>query len=225
MAIPSPFSAGFPLKSTGSYNSRIETIINSDKNYILLGFKGGFPLQAEELNEIQEQFFVQQTLTQKMINNWIKEDSDTGPGWDGVTPLSPGLITRVGRRVTLNPGWILIKDPDFLGGFGYWIYNNTTKTISSIPTTPNLIYGISVKYEVIDCDDDSTLRDSIGGSTTVFGTEACGADRIKISVVDGIVASTSIPTTGTVFLPLLTVIEDTDNSIQTINGYTIPETV
>ena len=57
MSIPSPFSAGFPLKPT-PFKSRTEQHLNNSKNYFAVAFKPGFPLQASELNEIQEIFYV-----------------------------------------------------------------------------------------------------------------------------------------------------------------------
>lgn len=73
-------NASSPLDDT-PYNSRLaehqiapqtELPQNSNaSNYVLLGFRPGLPLQAAELNEIQENFFMQQSLTTTMTHNWI----------------------------------------------------------------------------------------------------------------------------------------------------------
>jgi len=87
-------SPSFPLE-TSPYNSRVEdeisttNITNSDpKNYQFVAFRPGFPLQGSELNEIQEHFQLQMSLTINMMNNWIV--SGSGPMWrDGIATL-PG---------------------------------------------------------------------------------------------------------------------------------------
>ena len=75
----------FPL-SPGPHSSRVEgNIATNDeftskpKNYQSVAFTPGFPLQASELNEIQENFQLQMTLTIAMMNNWIT--SGVGPMW------------------------------------------------------------------------------------------------------------------------------------------------
>lgn len=123
MTIPAPFRSPLPF-SVQPFYSRIETQkdINNIKNYYGIAFNPGFPLQASELNEIQEIFYLQQTLTQDMISRWGGNEistknrditnettwnadktaqiensgwklTSTGPGWQGCTPLDYGQIT------------------------------------------------------------------------------------------------------------------------------------
>ena len=79
----------FPL-SPAPYNSRVESqeldigieegdIVDDPKNYQFIAFRPGFPLQASELNEIQEHFQMQLTLSIAMMHNWIT--SGTGRHW------------------------------------------------------------------------------------------------------------------------------------------------
>ena len=84
----------FPL-SPEPHLSRIEDNIttNNDflskpKNYQSVAFIPGFPLQASELNEIQENFQLQMTLTIAMMNNWIT--SGAGPMWRNPNQAKPG---------------------------------------------------------------------------------------------------------------------------------------
>jgi len=89
----------FPL-STDPYNSRVEEqelswATNSDgligrnaKNYQFIGFRPGFPLQASELNEMQEHFQMQMSLYISMMHNWIT--SGPGPLWSGYDSSSAG---------------------------------------------------------------------------------------------------------------------------------------
>ena len=94
-----PFYGGgdpsFPL-SEGPYHSRVEnqrinfsggTDFDRAKNYQFLGFRPGFALQASELNEIQEHFQMQLTLSISMMNNWIT--SGGGFMWTGANTNSP----------------------------------------------------------------------------------------------------------------------------------------
>ena len=67
----------------------------------MLAFNPGYALQAAELNEIQELFFVNQNLTQRMNANWIRINSGqttafTAPFWEGLIPLKPEyvIVTR-----------------------------------------------------------------------------------------------------------------------------------
>ena len=113
-----PLSGTFPLANE-PYYSRINSaeIVpvdgNNSKNYKLVAFRPGVALQASELNEIQENFMMQMTLTMNMYHNWITSgtpnywgtsvDSNTlsigdggygdnaisAPGWLGTTPLYP----------------------------------------------------------------------------------------------------------------------------------------
>ena len=89
----------FPMTDT-PYGSRLASQIalpiserQNTKNYHLLGFAPQRALQAEDLNEIQERFMVNNTLTQQMWSNWNSfnnmQTCEFGPGWFGTTPLYP----------------------------------------------------------------------------------------------------------------------------------------
>jgi len=73
----------FPL-SMPPYNSRAESqelVFDGGedipKNYQFLAFRPGFPLQASELNEMQEHFQMQLTLSITMMHNWITSGVST----------------------------------------------------------------------------------------------------------------------------------------------------
>tara|TARA_Y100000034_G_scaffold96222_1_gene117115 strand:+ start:141 stop:1133 length:993 start_codon:yes stop_codon:yes gene_type:complete len=125
----------FPLASAQNrpYNSRVEDEISfgdgesniNPKNYQFVGFRPGFPLQASELNEIQEHYQMQLTLTINMMNNWIT--SGAGPMWrdgrlgypgdgsmDGEAPPNTGFgvggmpnggVGHVEQFAISGPGW------------------------------------------------------------------------------------------------------------------------
>tara|TARA_Y100000034_G_C6898747_1_gene414973 strand:+ start:377 stop:1315 length:939 start_codon:yes stop_codon:yes gene_type:complete len=81
-------------------------------NYVLHGFRPGFPLQAAELNEIQEQFIMQQSLTISMMHNWIT--SSYSSMWDealsnllsATNNLPEGLGDGGNAELAISaPGW------------------------------------------------------------------------------------------------------------------------
>ena len=78
----------WPL-TPGDYFSRVEGdeiefegALDQDraKNYQMVAFKPGYALQASELNEIQEHFQMQLTLSISMMHNWITSGST--PIWN-----------------------------------------------------------------------------------------------------------------------------------------------
>lgn len=120
MPIPLPFKQNLPLSVTPFYSRiQLQKDTTNIKNYYGVAFNPGYPLQASELNEMQEIFYIQQTLTQEMISSWggneipsknaefistwlpAKTDeiensgwkrTSTGPGWEGCTPLNYNQI-------------------------------------------------------------------------------------------------------------------------------------
>lgn len=191
MAIPSPFSSGFPL-SNDPFRSRTETQLNASKNYYGLAFKAGYPLQASELNEMQEIFYVQSTL-----NNLLPTQTGWTAGtvpWNGCTPYNVSLISSAGTNsitATAGVGWYLVESVNVNGGLGVWVYNSTSQTIVSgftgaTGTTGD--YGMFVSPTVIYCTtnttagvtQDRTIQDS-HNMNIINGP--CGADRLKLDIV------------------------------------------
>lgn len=189
MTIPSPFLPQFPL-SAAPFKSRVESNIDNAKNYFAVAFKPGFPLQASELNEMQEIFYTQQTLSNKLqTTGW------TGAvPWNGSTPLQKGLITfGLTGPITVGAGWYLIQSESFNGGIGVWAYNSTNRgiTTSHVENSPNAFdtkYGFAVKTTTIQCantgtpssTEDVTLQDQ--SNFNVIGGP-CGAARLKLDIV------------------------------------------
>lgn len=188
-----PFNSDFPL-AQNPFRSRIGSQIDDIKNYYAVAFKPGYPLQASELNEMQEIFYVQQSLTQTMMSTWLSQDvlnsaggaPVTGPGWEGCTPLDPTLITYISGVLTCKIGWYLVKSSTINGGLGVWVYNNTSFTIAA---APNATYGLVVKPIVINCtsvtppptNTDSTLKDS-SAINVINGP--CGAARLQLKIMN-----------------------------------------
>lgn len=189
MSIPTPFTGGFPFNQN-PFRSRVESQINASKNYYAVAFKAGYPLQASELNEIQEIFYVQNTLNSGLQSQgWT---AGTVP-WDGCTPYTSSLISSGGTTsitATGSVGWYLIKHSNTNGGLGVWVYNDTTRTIISGftgATGSTGDYGMVIKPVTISCTtndtagstQDRTLQDSHNMN---FVNGPCGADRLKLQI-------------------------------------------
>lgn len=208
----------FPL-SRSPYLSRVSTHAEEFKNYTMLAFNPGFALQAAELNEIQELFFLNQTLSHRLNANWIQINNGqttpyTAPYWEGLVPLSPDYLTitsptfgtaaspSFNLSYTLSPGWYLYTDKT--SKLTFWIWNNTeiTETISGVVTT---YAGLNVTTSYVDCcqtdsecdGKDRTLRDASQASYQDF---TCGSSRFKVSIesTDGMQFTESNPTTTSI---------------------------
>lgn len=242
MTIPAPFGGDFPLNQD-PYNSRLQTQIEAVKNYFMVAFKPGFPLQASELNEIQEIFYIQQTLTQSMFSSWHTKDylEQDGAGmlatpWNGCTPLSPSLIIHNTDNnkitITADAGWYLTKQTDTNGGFGVWVYNPTivvllTDYYSGSASSLDGDYGMIIKQVSVNCttnsspvaNEDRSLQDS-SNINVINGP--CGAARLKIEII-GFGKSTAVAT-GETFLPIINASRGADFAIVTLkNNYKIAD--
>lgn len=189
----------FPL-SDSPFLSRVSEHYESGKNYAMISFNPGFALQAAELNEIQELFFMNMNLTQRMNSNWIQiSGAQTtpfyAPYWEGLIPLSPSYLTVTSSTFdgtnltfsyTLSAGWYLYTDK--ASKLSFWVHNNTTFTQSNVVAGSGVFYfGTRSSTEQIGCcqtnenclDQDSTLRD---GSQETYQEFTCGASRFKINI-------------------------------------------
>ena len=199
-----PFTLGpsgsiFPM-SGNPYWSRIQLFEiqgSPAKNYALLAFKPGLPLQASELSEIQEINALNTSLTATMVSLWpihlpghSGEGPIYGPGWNGTTPLYPefdvqntttNMIGYTGGVISIRQGWYLVTVKS--SNLKHWIYLDTGYT-RSIPDVsgPNTQYlGFTAQYEIIKPTQDPSLYDNSSGTTITTGSPA-GADRIKVNI-------------------------------------------
>jgi hypothetical protein len=192
-----PFENQFPLTDYPYSSREWSNSVDSDptKNYKMIGFKPGAKLQASELNELQEIFYVQQTLSMNMIHYWLEEVNNksmtSGPAWEGATPLFPftnssgstmigftySLTPPYGITINMNEGWYLIKE---ISGIKSWAYLNNSLT-RNYGFTPGYYYyaGLSYSTEIVDCADDTTLTDNSSG---LWNESVCGADRYQINI-------------------------------------------
>lgn len=198
-----PFKLGvtgnsLPL-SGNPYWSRttLSQIQQSQKNYCLLAFKPGLPLQASELNELQEIQMMENTLYATMYYSW----PDTsglgtfiyGPGWNGTTPLYPTIdVVNTTKHIVgftgattdgniiIRKGWYLVTVKS--SNLKHWIYLNTDYYVTGPTASLSAYYlGFSASYETIKPADDTSLYDNSTGTTIISGSPA-GADRIQVKI-------------------------------------------
>ena len=223
------------------YNSRITSEYGSEnKNYYMLAFNPGYALQASELNEVQELFFLNQNLTSRMNRTWTERGYSI-PYWEGLIPLDPNGITasaptttanNATSSITISSGWFLWTDRS--SGLSFWIYLNETNTETFTTTNSGTqVIGFDVEKQTISCcptsactdTQDSTLRDNSTGSTET--TLSCGASRLKATFGDVPDIRTE-PTGGftTSFYPILklTYAGTNDASVTFYDNQTIIET-
>jgi hypothetical protein len=205
----------FPL-SISPYLSRVSSHAEEIKNYSMLAFNPGFALQAAELNELQEIFFLNQSLSQRMNANWILFNTTqstpySAPFWEGLIPLSPSYLTISQQTFnangfsftcTLSSGWYLYTDPKSKLSFWAWKDEPFTATFSGNSTQ---YFGLNVTTSYINCcqtdsdcgeTQDGTLRDA---SQSVYQDFTCSSSRFKISIGNTMQGFTSIPAQPTTF--------------------------
>jgi hypothetical protein len=173
MKYPFADTKKFPLSGI-PYKSRTHNQLTANKNYPFIAFQPGFPLQAQELNEVQDVALIQNTLTQTMTNFWCNSKIFTsstnpsvviyGPGWNGCTPLVPEdgnggvssvIVTGTGVGATLNitSGWYLLRSTlnttaNILGGLGVWVYFDGSASISGLSRVENITRTVYAKATI-----------------------------------------------------------------------------
>lgn len=226
-----------PLSVT-PYNSRITNQYGfADKNYYIVGFNPGFALQASELNEIQELFFLNNSLTIRQHSLW-SSSAYRIPFWEGVIPLDPNSPSSTAPGVdsagtatatlTAPAGWYLWTD--YVSGLSFWIYLDT-EIVQEIETETgegSVYVGFEMTKDLILCcptstcsdTQDETLRDNSQGNVENFFT--CGASRFKVSFPTEMVVRDAIDSSdNSNFYPLfkITKTDSVDGFIATVTYY------
>jgi len=228
-----PFGDQLPL-NTNTFGSRISEFISRPVNYFITGFKPGYALQAAELNEIQEQFYLQQTLSNRCLFNWLTNTTVNGkPFWDGMTPLTPTMVsvTNTTESITLNfsAGWYYLTDKissediQVNSGFGVWCYIGSKSfsiAKSSISTGVSVRIGSTYSTEVISSSSDAALYDnSNSGNASV---NIPGADRIEFKSFEFFAFSNQLQFSDIVTISksssIFTVKYGDGSTLATING-------
>ena len=178
-----PFFTGaiegnMPL-SPGPYYSRVEgqelSMEDLDPNdrskkYQMIAFRPGFPLQASELNEIQEHFQLQMSLSISMMNNWISSGlgnrwgdwSSNSVGGGSNTPPTNIPNTGIGVGGGINAEGITIHDSQYAISAPGWV--------GSCP-----LYPFNYPYQGFN----------LGGTIGPVNVQPIGQSRMDISFYSG----------------------------------------
>lgn len=191
-SVPGFGKIDFGSASTGLYSD----------GYKMVAFEPGKILQAQELNEIQFRMNVHQTLTMRMVSNWLSTiifagtANTSGPGWDGATPLDPNTITVTSDTINIGKNnWYLCKAPS--SGLFFWLYFKATGIpgpisipLNSIPENSYIGFALNTSAngeytgQIVDCTTDG----GIGlHELQVKGTSVCGSSRYYLKIVDLII--------------------------------------
>jgi hypothetical protein len=168
--------------------------------YKMIAFEPGKILQAQELNEIQFRMNAHQTLTMKMVSNWMStivlagtQDS-SGPGWDGATPIDPTMITLSSDAISIGiKNWYLCKARS--SGLFFWLYtqtdsrttNSVATLLSDIPLNSYIGFVLNTSAngtytgEIVDCNTTGTNGNH---QLQVKNTSVCGSSRYYLKIVD-----------------------------------------
>lgn len=195
-----PFnSTDFPLKQSPYYSRTYESDVGNTFGFVnqqLVAFQPGNPLQASELNELQERRLLDNTLNFEMMGAWAKECFSNNldfPKWDGVIPLYPKTdtigsdtkligITQATTntiQVQLKSGWYLAKTD---AGLRVWVhYDNPSSAYSSFALAPatNYYIGVSKTEGYTGATSSNDLGDNSDGTSD---PNIPGADRYAVSL-------------------------------------------
>lgn len=132
---------------------------DKQKNYLQMGFRPGFAIQARELTQMQTIMQAQISLMgTKLFGNGGLVDINAnlqGPsnGGTGVYDL------------TLSPGHIFIKPEN--KEIGYCVYSSNTLTLSGISNFEGEQARVYLSYEEVQVNPDGEEYDSMGGFAKV----------------------------------------------------------
>jgi hypothetical protein len=160
-----------------------------NKNYVQMGFRPGFAIQARELTQMQ-------TVMQYQLSMLAKATIGNGGVLDNnlIVTRTSGAAGAAGNfNISLDVGHIFIIPTD--KEIGYVVYNDSVKTIDGVAVGGQNQPRVYVLYEEIQVNPngdpaaptdgyarvevDETLNDNAGGFTN---SSAPGASRYKINI-------------------------------------------
>lgn len=170
-------------------------------NYSHIGFLPGNSLQSSELNEIQERFYLDQTLQSNFIHNWfiftenytaitgIESSSYLGPYSTNVLPMNPKMVVAyysvTDLTVTLNVGWYKINNQS-TNNMSIWCYLNESKTTSMSMNAAAGTYTVVLDFSFSEvlCSADGieegyAFNSNVGGYIESW---IPGSNRFKASI-------------------------------------------
>jgi len=155
----------------------------------LIGFTPGLAVQAAELNEIQDIFQKNLTLSNYMFSYWVpyvtdylknNESSMDSILWNGAVPLDPSMVTLTStNQVQFGRGWYYYTHQS---GMCYWVHltSNYNVFINSNQLADGGYIGLTIDSSDISAFDDDRLFDNSGG---FINTNSPGAYRISNEII------------------------------------------
>ena len=197
---------------------------NRSKNFVQMGFRPGFAIQARELTQmqtlLQAQFYA---LAKKVVGDSGVLDAPLTVRRNSGSAGSPSDFT-----VTLNPGHVLIRPQD--KDLGYAVYLNSTKSIDvSTATGQPFVY---LQYREVQVNPDGDTFDPQDGFAAVevdptlvdnaqvyYNSSAPGASIYKIEVLN---MGTYVAAEGAVPAGIANIIYFANHVPYFLNGTPVP---
>jgi len=170
-------------------------------NYSHIGFLPGNSLQSSEINEIQERFYLDQTLDNIFLFNWLVftenysnitgnlNDLYYGSSYYNSIPINPNLIESyyLDNLITIKikTGWYKIKHLT-TSEIAIWVYLNEDKETSFPINIPSGKYdiGLDISFEEVLCSSDEAdegyfFNSNVGGYIESW---IPGSNRFKLTI-------------------------------------------
>jgi len=160
-----------------------------DKNFLQMGFRPGFAIQARELTQmqtlLQAQFYA---LAKRVIGESGVIDAPIS-----VTRTSGSAGNPSTFNITMNPGYVLIKPQG--KDLGYAVYSDTTRSIDVDTSTGQPFVYLQYQEIQVNPDGDEfpaqhgfakvevdpTITDNAQG---YYNSSAPGASRYKMEILN-----------------------------------------
>lgn len=173
-------------------------------NYSHIGFLPGNSLQSSEVNEIQERFYLDQTLRNNFLFNWLVftdnysvltgrvEDNYLGLNFS--LPINSNLIEAYQSaseiKINFKTGWYKINN-SITNNMSIWCYLDTDKTTTIPLNSSNGLYTVilDVSFDEIACssaqeDEGYAFNSNVSGFIEPW---IPGSNRLKLTIKDLIV--------------------------------------
>jgi hypothetical protein len=169
-------------------------------NYTHIGFLPGNSLQSTELNELQERFYLNQTLDNNFLANWLifSEDYSSitgttdpyiGPFNQKIIPLNPNQIQASltdSIEITMKSGWYKLTE-HHTGQINLWTYlEEDKKAYLPITSIGTYGFGVIVEFKEIECTNNENDEGYQFNSNVADFIEPWiqGSNRFKLSITD-----------------------------------------
>jgi hypothetical protein len=192
----------YPLSPWPLYGRKYESL-NSRHNFFMQGFKPGIPLQAAELNEIQEHHYLNQSLSLNFFTQWRVykgEDEATIQELTGDSlrflefpninyhayPLFKNnqidiSVSSDNVTLILSPGWYVFP----INSVAHWVCLFESKFVSGLVfSEEERTFYLKIDYRLEECSENQS---DVGyffndRSNRTINPITNGADRIEVEI-------------------------------------------